>query len=461
MIRIKHSLQNFFVRGLWSVDLDSLDRYRAFIIKFLRLLYVVVREFIEGHITLRAMSLVYTTLLSLVPLLAVSFSVLKGFGVHNQIEPVLSNFLAPLGPKGQEISGKIIGFVGNIKVGVLGALGLSMLFYTVVSLIQKIEDALNAIWKIKKSRTFARRFSDYTSILLIGPVLIFTAMGLTASVMSTKVVQGILTMQPFGTVIYLTGKIIPYILVCAAFTFIYSFLPNIRVKFSSAIMGGLFAGILWETTGWVFASFVVSSAKYTAVYSGFAILIMFLIWLYLSWLILLVGAEISFYHQYPQFLTVKKETLLLSNRMKEKLAMLVMYLIGQNHYLNRKPWTLETLLRRLHVPFEPVQDVLSNLEDRGFIIESGDEPPAFLPARDIETIRLRELLRSVRSVEGGSAPEENTFPSAEEIDALMQKVDGAIDAALDGETLKHLITKGVSQESAGIAHKEAVTSVNT
>jgi len=441
MINIRKKIQNFFVRGLWDVDLNSLSRYRVFIIKFLRLLYVAVREFTEGHITLRAMGLVYTTLLSIVPLLAVSFSVLKGLGVHNQIEPLLLNFLSPLGPKGEEISAKVIGFVGNIKVGVLGTLGLSMLFYTVISLIQKIESALNAIWKIKKSRSFARRFSDYTSIILIGPVLIFSAMGLTASVMNTRVLQGIISVELFGAAIYLAGKIIPYLLVCAAFTFIYSFVPNIKVKFRSALAGGLFAGILWETTGWAFASFVVSSTKYTAVYSGFAILIMFLIWLYLSWLILLVGAEVSFYHQYPQFLTVKKETLLLSNRLKERLAILVMFLIGDNFYHNRKPWNLDSLLNQLNFPLEPVQDVLTALEDHGFLLQTGDDPPAFLPAKDLENIKLRELLSSVRIAEEASYAIEDKFMLNSEVDLIMQKVDSAIDDALADKTLKSLIVK--------------------
>jgi membrane protein len=445
MINIREKIQNFFVRGLWDVDLNSLSRYRVFIIKFLRLLYVAVREFTEGHITLRAMGLVYTTLLSIVPLLAVSFSVLKGLGVHNQIEPLLLNFLSPLGTKGEEISTKVIGFVGNIKVGVLGTLGLSMLFYTVISLIQKIESALNAIWKIKKSRSFARRFSDYTSIILIGPVLIFSAMGLTASVMNTRVLQGIISVELFGAAIYLAGKIIPYLLVCAAFTFIYSFVPNIKVKFRSALAGGLFAGILWETTGWAFASFVVSSTKYTAVYSGFAILIMFLIWLYLSWLILLVGAEVSFYHQYPQFLTVKKETLLLSNRLKERLAILVMFLIGDNLYHNRKPWNLDSLLNQLNFPLEPVQDVLTALEDHGFLLQTGDDPPAFLPAKDLENIKLREILSSVRIAEEASYAIEDKFMLNSEVDLIMQKVDSAIDDALADKTLKSLIVNRTAE----------------
>ena len=385
------------------------------------------------------MSLVYTTLLAFVPLLAVSFSVLKAFGVHNQIEPLLFNFLKPLGPKGGEITQKIIVFVENVKVGVLGSIGIVMLIYTVVSLIQKIEDAFNYLWKIKRHRSFVRRFSDYTSVILVGPVLIFSAIGLTAFIMSTTIVQKLLSIEPFGTAVYYVTSYMPYIFVCAAFTFIYIFVPNTKVKFSSALVGGLFAGILWETTGWLFASFVVSSTKYAAIYSGFAILMLFIIWLYLGWLILLVGAEVSFYHQYPQFLTVNKETLLLSNRLKERLAFLIMFLIGYNYYHNKPPWTLNSLLERLCLPVEPVQDVLTVLEKNGLVFETADDPPAYLPGMDIESIKLKDFFNSVRASEEETYSIEDRFLSMDEVDGVIKRVDEAVGDALGEETIKSLV----------------------
>jgi membrane protein len=224
MQNLKARVHDYFVKEIWSVNTDSLGIVRAFSIKILRLFYVTAREFSEGYLTLRAMSLVYTTLLSLVPLLAVSCSVLKAFGVHNQIQPILLNFLGALGPRGEEITYKIIGFVENMKVGVLGTLGLSLLIYTVISLIQKIENAFNAIWRIGKSRSLARKFSDYMSVILIGPVLMFSALGLTASISSAAVIQKIMSIEPFGSVLFFAGKLIPYFFVCAAFTFIYSFI---------------------------------------------------------------------------------------------------------------------------------------------------------------------------------------------------------------------------------------------
>ena len=160
--------------------------------------YAISRDVADGQLTLRAMGLVYTTLLSLVPLMALSFSVLKGFGVNRQIEPLLYNFLEPLGEKGEEITRHIIGFVDNINGGVLGGVGLAVLLYTVISMVQKVEESFNYVWQVDKSRSIGRRFSDYLSVILIGPVVMVTAMVITASVSSFGLVQRVAASEPLG-----------------------------------------------------------------------------------------------------------------------------------------------------------------------------------------------------------------------------------------------------------------------
>ncbi|MGB5535475.1 MAG: YihY/virulence factor BrkB family protein, partial [Thiogranum sp.] len=250
-----------YASQLWCDDLREVSNARRWIIVPVRLLVVLARQLIKGQLNLRAMSLVYTTLLSIVPLLAVSFSVLKGFGVHNQIEPLLMNFLQPLGPKGKELSDSIIGFVENVRVGVLGSLGLVFLLYTVVSLIQKVESSFNYVWQVDQLRGFAQRFSSYMSVVLIGPVLVFTALGVTATAMNNTMVQGLMSVEPFGDLIVLFSKLVPYLLVIAAFIFIYMFMPNTRVKFLPAFVGGVVAGILWQSSGWAFAAFIATSSN--------------------------------------------------------------------------------------------------------------------------------------------------------------------------------------------------------
>ena len=418
--------------------MSSLPWWKVLLIRVLRVFYVVIRDLLEGQLTLRAMSLVYTTLLAMVPLLAVSFSVLKGFGVHNQIEPLLLNFLRPLGERGVEVTSRIIGFVDSVKAGILGSIGFALLIYTVISLIQKIERACNDTWHVNRSRPLSQKFSDYLSVILIGPVLVFSALGITASVMSTAVVQKMVAIKVFGSLMELATKLVPYLLVIAAFTFVYIFVPNTRVRFRSALTGGLVAGVLWETSGWAFASFVVKSAKYTAIYSGFAILIMFMIWLYLSWLIVLVGASVAYYHQHPESVTSYRRELRLSNRMQEKLALLVMFLVGNNYYDNLPALTLEEFAQSLNVPMEALEPIMEALEGYGLLSQTANEPPTYLPARPLDTAELKDVLDAVR----GANEIVDLKPQSESaelaVDQLVDHLDQAMAGALQGSTLKDL-----------------------
>ncbi|MDX1824260.1 MAG: YihY/virulence factor BrkB family protein, partial [Thiohalomonadales bacterium] len=387
---------------------------------------------------MRAMGLVYTTLLAIVPLIAVSFSVLKGFGVHNQIEPALLNLFAPLGEKGVEITNRIIEFVDNIKVTLLGSVGLALLFYTVVSLMQKIERAFNFTWRVSEHRPFSQRFSDYLTVVLIGPVLIFTALGLTATVEKHQLVQAAMQVEVIGSLLHFVGRLIPYMLVIGAFTFIYIFVPNTKVKIRAALIGGVVAGILWESVGWGFAAFVVNSTKYTVIYSAFATLIVLLIWLYVSWLILLIGGSVAFYMQYPEQRNLQSRILRLSNRMKEKLALMIMALIGQNYYQQHEAWTLDKLAKRLKVGNEACGMMVVALEDAGLLIPTADEPPAYLPGHALETLSLQTIVDVVReSGETGYLSPEK-LPAVKSVDTLYEGIESAIDSALAGRSLRDL-----------------------
>jgi hypothetical protein len=184
--------------AVWGSQPASMPAWRRRALRLARLAIVLFRDLAYGQLTLWAMSLVYTTLLSFVPLLALSFSVLKAFGVHNQIEPMLERLLAPLGASADEISPRIIEFVDHTNVGVLGSAGLALLLYTVVSLVQKIEESFNFIWHIAEPRSITERFSLYLSALLVGPILIFAAVGITAATLNIEVVREVLALEPIG-----------------------------------------------------------------------------------------------------------------------------------------------------------------------------------------------------------------------------------------------------------------------
>lgn len=439
MAELIKKVNEFLTKDLWHLDTGSLNKFKAWLVYLLKLIYATVKGFTENELTLRAMSLVYTTLLSIVPLLAFSVSILKAFGiVDNQLEPFLINFMEPLGEKGVEITGQIIGFIENINFGVLGIIGLVMLIYTSISLIMKIEDSLNHIWKVRKGRSLVRRFSDYITILLIGPVLMFAAIGLTASFESNAIVQKVLAIQPLGTLVLLSAKLIPYLFVFLVFTFIYAVIPNTKVKIKSAFIGGAIAGIAWQTTGWVFAFSVAKSTKYAAIYSSLAVLILFMIWLYINWLILLIGAQIAYCHQNLKTLDLGRTIFQLSSKVKEKMAFLVMYLIGYNFYHNEEKWTFDSLVNYLGLPQESVDTTLSELKDKNLILEVGDDPTFYLPAKDIEVITLAEIIDAARTNRETPLLEKRYLANPE-IDQITEHIDDAIHGALGKMTLKDLV----------------------
>lgn len=383
---------NQFQKLLWETDAASVPPLRAFALTAARILYRIVEDFLQGQLTLRAMSLVYTTLLSLVPLLALSFSLLKAFGVHNQLEPLLLTFLAPLGEKGTEMSVQIVQFVENMGVGVLGSLGLIMLIYTVVSLLQKVEAAFNFIWHVPSLRNLPQRLSGYLSIVMVGPMLVVTALGITASVMNSTLVGELVAIEPFGTLIYGLSKFLPYLLVIGAFTATYLIIPNTTVRWRSALVGGIVSGVLWETVGWGFASFIVGSAQYTAVYSGFAIVVLFLVWLYLNWLVLLLGSSIAFYHQNTGYQTSGGARVRPGLRRQEIIALEIMRLLGESFQSGENRWDEVSLAEFFALPLETINEVLSKLQAHGLVVKTVGDLTHLIPGRDLQTIFVKQVL---------------------------------------------------------------------
>lgn len=441
MLHLLNKSNTILKSYIWDDDLRDLAGLHRIVVFVLRVIHMLLRELMGGQLNLRAMSLVYTTLLSLVPLLAVSFSVLKGFGYHQRLESYLFDImLEPLGPSGAEVAGTIIGFVENVKVGMLGSVGFALLIYTVVALVQKIEAAFNFVWQIDRMRPMAQRFSNYLSVITIGPVLIFSAVGFTATVLNTDFAQKLTSVEPFGTLFLYFSQMIPYILVCVAFTFIYILIPNTRVRFRAALVGGLIAGVLWKVTGWGFAAFIVSSAKYAAIYSSFAILILLLIWTYLSWLILLVGSQITYFVQNPKFMTLHRVHFVLSSRLREKMALQLMYLVGYNHFHDKPPWQLEQLIKYLDLPEEPVNRILNVLVNAGYLVEiQGVHSTLYLPQHDIETIQLAELLDAIRKAGESRFLSVDQMTSVTAVDQLMADLAQALRDGLQQRTLRDLV----------------------
>ena len=437
-------VQQFLTQDLWTIDPAALSLPSRIGIHALRLAIAVAMEFRHRLLDARAAGLVYTTLLSLVPFLAVMFSVLKAFGVHQQIEPVLAQALEPLGSKGQEITATIIGFVDNLKIGVLGVVGVAGLFYTTYSLIDKIEQALNAIWLVREGRPWGRKFADYLSAVLVGPVLVVTAFGLLASVHSNVLVQRVLEIQPFGFLMLWAGQLLPFVILSGLFTFLFKFIPHTHVRFDSALVGGVTAAVLWGIAGEAFAIFVVESASYSAIYSGFAVLILFLLWLYAGWLIVLIGAQLSFFYQHPTAYLSRLLWQQGTHAFRERLALSLLLVLARRYVKGDGPLGIDELAIQLHLPVSLVEDQVQHLVEAG-LLGLMAKPEGISLTKPIELISVMEVLNAVRK---GRVADATVLVDADDsVRQVLRRRDDAVATALAGHTLRSLIDEPASRKA--------------
>ncbi len=406
----------------------------------LRNSYAVLRDIVSGQLTLRSMSLVYTTLLSIVPLIAFSFAVLKGLGVHKDLEQRLYVVLEPLGDKGIEITDQLITLVDNVNGSVLGGIGLVFFIYTAISMVQKIEESFNYVWYVSKPRNFARRFTEYMFVLLIGPVAIVIAIGAIAALQNESIVQWLSQSALFGPLFAATSRLTPYLVVTGVFTFLYAYMPNTKVKFRAALVGGLAGGIMWASVGVIFATFLANSARTQAIYASFAIAITTLIWLYLNWLILLIGSQIAFYFQNPAYLRLGRREPRLSNEMRERLALNIMFLVGKEFREPGPGVNLRSLGRVLKIPTITLAPIAAGLESSGLLTTNDNEN--FLPGREMSRITLVNILSVVRHEGETGSHRDPKWDSA--IDTLGSALDAAVERTLADQTLSDLLDKQTS-----------------
>ncbi len=410
----------------------------------LRNAYAVLRDIVSGQLTLRAMSLVFTTLLSVVPLIAFSFSVLKGLGAHKQLETYLYTILEPLGDKGVQITDNVMRIVHSVNGSVLGGIGLAFFVFTAVSMVQKVEESFNYVWYVTKPRSFARRFTEYMLVLLIGPVVIVIALGAIAAVGNESIVIWFSNNSVFGPLFSATSKLTPYLLVTSVFAFLYWYMPNTKVNFSSALVGGLSGGFMWATLGMVFAAFIANSARTQAIYASFAIAITTLLWLYLNWLILLVGSQIAFYFQNPAYLKLGRREPRLSNAMRERVALNVMFLVGKEFRNPDQGVNLERLSATLRIPSITLATITTGLEAKGLL--TSNEKEELLPGRDLTRISLSDILAVVRQ-EGETGSHKD--PQWDDlVESLCSNLDDAVAAAIGRMTLADMLDQSEAQASA-------------
>ena len=409
------------------------------LLDLLRYPFALIRDLLTGQLNLRAMGLVYTTLLSLVPLVAFAFAVLKGLGIHRDLEPLVYEFLRPIGDRASGLTAQLMTFVENVRGGVLGSVGLAFLLYAVVATVQKLESAFNFAWHVERPRSLMRRISEYLSLMVIAPIFLVIVFGLFGAVMSQETMHWLAQHEPLGAIVRGLGVMGPYLFVTGVFTFLYVFIPNTRVRMRPALVGGLSAGVLWAASGAVFTKIVAASTQMVAIYAGFAIFLAALIWIYLSWLILLIGAQLSFYVQNPRYLRVGQTPVRLTSALRERIAFTVMLLIARKFIAGEAPWRQRALAEHLEIPGSALAIVVESLEKAGLVTLNEEED--ILPARDIEGIALADILNAVRDERQYATWllwRARTEPVA---DAIADALETAVRERIAGMTLRELASR--------------------
>jgi membrane protein len=435
----------FVWKNLWEYDPSAIGGIKGKSIRLLQFFSFAGSNFMANNSLLRATALAFTTLLSFVPLLALAFSVLKGFGVQNRLAPLLVSQVAA----GSEVVvHRVISYIGNTNMGSVGAIGLAGLLYTSISMLSSIEDAFNVAWGVSETRSFYRKFADYVSVLISAPLLFLAATSITTTLQSKSLINWLMERTYFGDLFLFLLGLTPYLSVWIALFLLYVFIPNTRVRFTSALIGAVLAGTLWEFAQWCYIHFQVGAGNYNAIYGTLAALPILMVWIYLSWIIVLFGMEVVAAHQ--NLATFRRDIRgrSVSQSLKELVALAALRHISQAFHDGNPGWGEEHLAKRLHVPLRILRDALDELTAAGFIIQASGAGSVYYPARELDQIALDQVLLCLRchGAVGSIAGEEQ----AEEI---LQKVDAAVSEALQGLTLKEFacgekIPPGVDKEGS-------------
>jgi len=431
---------------LWELNPNELPFLHRIVLRQIQTAVLVIRDFGINQSMLRASALTYYTMLSIVPLLALTFALLKAFGVQNLLEPMVMEKLKVT--DGQAVQA-LLGYINNTQVGSMGAIGLALLLFAVVSLLTNVEKTFNYVWGVREIRPLMRRFADYLSVILVGPVLIISAISMTSSLASNSLVQRLLEMQLLGSLILLLFKVVPFLFMWLAFSVLYVFMTNIRVEWRSAFVGGVVGGTLWQLAQWGYVNFQVGVAKYNAIYGTMAALPIFMIWLFVSWVIVLFGLEVAYAKQNLRTSSRDLRSSQVSRNCYEQVALVILLTLADRFARGRAAMTQEQLARMLYIPPRLCRNILSLLVEVGFVGESCSRlgRRSYQLGRDAEGLSLAELLKRMRD-KGEEVLHLKPHPQTRTALEAWTELETMVREGLQGKTLKDLVLRCQEQQPA-------------
>lgn len=384
---------------IWTADLEHASKFKRANVNFLRTLSLAFAGFKEDKLNVRASALTYFTLLSIVPVLALGFGIAKGFG----LEAVLENEIAKNLAGQEEAMNYILNFtrsmLGTAKGGLIAGLGLLLLLWSVLKLLSNIENSFNTVWDVKKSRGIVRKFTDYLTIMLLGPIFLILAGSITVFIQTQISSLQESTMFNFATPVFLQfAKIIPFVIIWMIFTLLYLVMPNTKVEFKSALIAGIIAGTIFQLFQALYVYFQAGASRINAIYGSFAALPLFLIWLQTSWFVVLLGAEISYAVQNVKLKGASMESENLSIQYQKKIALLIVKELVDRFDKGEKAPDSEQLSSALAVPVYTIDYILLNLKEAGVVSEvKTTHRAAWQPATTPEKIDISSVITSYES----------------------------------------------------------------
>ncbi|MBL8013572.1 MAG: YihY/virulence factor BrkB family protein [Candidatus Omnitrophica bacterium] len=419
-----HKLIRFLNIDIWRIRTQKLSRSRSLFINQLRIILLALRGYNEDKCQLRASALTFYTLLSVVPILAMAFGIAKGFGFD---QVLAAQIMAKL-PGQEEMVGKMIGFANafleNTKGGLIAGVGVALLFWTIIKVLGNIEDSFNDIWGVPKGRSLSRKFSDYLSIMLICPLFFIMSSSVTVVIAAQiqYVVDKLSFLGPVSHLILVLLKVLPYVVMWALFTFIYVFMPNTKVNIRSGFLGGIIAGTIYQAVQWVYITFQIGVSNFGAIYGSFAALPLFLVWLQISWLIVLFGAEISFAEQNVDTYEFEPDCLKVSAAFKRLVALSIARLCVKQFDSGQPPLSAYDIAHALEMPIRLVRLVLFELTEARVLSEIKPEDgksPLYQPARDIADLTIHSVSNMLQTKGEDNIP----LVGIQEIDVIRRAIE--------------------------------------
>lgn len=433
-------ISHFLNHKLWRVRIDKLDKKQGFLLKQLRVFSLAINGFNEDKCLLKATALTHYTLFSIVPIIALAFAIAKGFGYQESLQQeLLLNFQDQ-----KEILNQAFLYankmLANTQGGLIAGVGIILLLWSVISLLNNIENSFNEIWEIKRNRTWTRKITDYLSIMLIGPIFVILSGGLTVWLETglSNVASNVAIISPI-TVIFL--KIFAFTLIWGMFIFIYMALPNTKVTFKGAAMGSLVAALLFEFLQWAYVSSQIGVAQYNKIYGSFAALPLFLIWVQYSWFVVLFGAELTFAHQNVDHYELESDINNISDRYKRVIALMIANLVVKNFNEGKTALTAIEIATKLDLPVRLARVVVNEFTETGIFNEvrmQNDKEIAYQPGISDTKLTVKFIIDKLDEKGVNELPIENS-KELNTVNRLMKDMDDVLNTTKGNMLVKDLV----------------------